>query len=67
MLAGKTNLAAFAVGAGVLVAILLLKRWPRIPSVLIAVATVFIQERAELWLELAGAALALVVVISLTK
>jgi Ca-activated chloride channel family protein len=38
-----------------------------ISAVLIAVATVFIQERAELWLELAGAALALVVVVSLTK
>src|SRR5262249_20978480 len=38
VLAGKTNLAAFAVGGAVLVTILVLKRWPRLPSILIAVA-----------------------------
>jgi high affinity sulfate transporter 1 len=37
ILEGRTNLAAFAVGAGTLVLILLLKRWPRIPGLLIAV------------------------------
>jgi high affinity sulfate transporter 1 len=35
---GKTNLVALAVGGGTLITILLLKRWPRIPGVLIAVA-----------------------------
>jgi len=36
-LAGSINLASFAIGAATLVLILLLKRWPRIPGVLIAV------------------------------
>jgi high affinity sulfate transporter 1 len=37
VLAGSTNVAAFAVGAGTLAGILLLKRWPRVPGLLIAV------------------------------
>jgi high affinity sulfate transporter 1 len=37
MLAGRTSIAAFAVGAGTLAVILLLKRWPRVPGLLIAV------------------------------
>ena len=37
LLAGKTNLLALAIGAGTLLTILLLKRYPRLPSVLIAV------------------------------
>jgi high affinity sulfate transporter 1 len=37
VLAGKTNLVALAVGGGALVLILLLKRQPRIPGILIAV------------------------------
>jgi len=37
VLAGTTNLTAFAIGASTLALILLLKRWPRIPSILIAV------------------------------
>jgi high affinity sulfate transporter 1 len=37
ILAGSTNLVALAVGGGTLVLILLLKRWPRIPGILIAV------------------------------
>ena len=37
ILSGKTNVAALAVGAGTLAAILLLKRWPRVPAVLVAV------------------------------
>jgi high affinity sulfate transporter 1 len=37
VLAGRTNLAAFAVGAGALVLILVLKRFPRMPGILIAV------------------------------
>jgi high affinity sulfate transporter 1 len=37
VLAGKTNTTAFLIGAGTLVLILLLKRWPRIPGILIAV------------------------------
>jgi MFS superfamily sulfate permease-like transporter len=37
ILAGKTNVAALTVGGGVLVLILLLKRWPRVPALLIAV------------------------------
>jgi high affinity sulfate transporter 1 len=37
ILAGKTNLAALAIGVGTLVLILLLKRKPRIPGILIAV------------------------------
>jgi MFS superfamily sulfate permease-like transporter len=37
VLAGRTNIAAFAIGAGTLVLILLLKRWPRVPGLLIAV------------------------------
>ena len=36
-LAGNINVAAFAIGAGTLALILLLKRWPRVPGVLIAV------------------------------
>lgn len=35
--AGKTNLVALAVGGGTLVLILLLKRWRRVPGILIAV------------------------------
>jgi high affinity sulfate transporter 1 len=35
--AGRTNVAAFAIGAGTLTLILLLKRWPRVPGLLIAV------------------------------
>jgi high affinity sulfate transporter 1 len=38
MLAGNTNVVALAVGAATLAVILLLKRWPRIPAILIAVA-----------------------------
>jgi high affinity sulfate transporter 1 len=34
---GATNPAAFAIGAGTLATILLLKRWPRVPGILIAV------------------------------
>jgi high affinity sulfate transporter 1 len=37
VLAGNTNVAAFAIGAGTLAVILLLKRWPRVPGLLIAV------------------------------
>jgi high affinity sulfate transporter 1 len=39
VLDGRTNLAAFAIGSGTLVLILLLKRWPRVPGLLIAVAS----------------------------
>jgi len=35
---GRTNLMAFAIGGVALAAILLLKRWPRVPGLLIAVA-----------------------------
>ena len=38
VLAGKTNLMALAIGAGTLLTILLLRRHPRVPGVLIAVA-----------------------------
>ena len=34
---GHTNVAALAIGAGALALILLLKRWPRVPGILIAV------------------------------
>ena len=34
---GRTNVAAFAIGGGTLAVILLLKRWPRVPGLLIAV------------------------------
>jgi high affinity sulfate transporter 1 len=37
VLAGRTNVAALAIGASTLLAILLLKRWPRVPGILIAV------------------------------
>jgi high affinity sulfate transporter 1 len=37
LLAGKTNLPALAIGVGTLLTLLLLKRYPRLPSVLIAV------------------------------
>jgi high affinity sulfate transporter 1 len=37
ILDGRTNLAAFAIGSGTLVLILFLKRWPRLPGLLIAV------------------------------
>jgi len=37
VLAGRTNLAAFAVGAGTLIAILVLKRFLRVPGILVAV------------------------------
>jgi len=44
VLAGRTNLVAFAIGTGTLVLILLLKRFPRVPGTLIAVvaATVLV-------------------------
>lgn len=38
LLAGKTNLSALAIGTGTLLTILLLRRHPRLPGVLIAVA-----------------------------
>jgi high affinity sulfate transporter 1 len=38
VLAGSTNVMAFAVGGSALVLILVLKRWPRVPGMLIAVA-----------------------------
>jgi len=38
-LAGRTNLVALGIGAGTLILILALKRWPRVPGVLIAVVT----------------------------
>ena len=38
VIAGQTNLGAFAVGAGTLTLILVLKRRPRVPGILIAVA-----------------------------
>jgi high affinity sulfate transporter 1 len=34
---GRTNTTSFAIGAGALVLILLLKRWPRVPGLLLAV------------------------------
>jgi high affinity sulfate transporter 1 len=37
VLAGSTNVVAFAIGVSALVIILLLKRWPRVPGILIAV------------------------------
>jgi high affinity sulfate transporter 1 len=37
VLAGNTNAVAFGIGGGALVLILLLKRWPRVPGLLIAV------------------------------
>jgi MFS superfamily sulfate permease-like transporter len=37
VLAGGTNLVAFAIGGSALAFILLLKRWPRVPGILIAV------------------------------
>jgi len=37
VLAGNTNIAALAIGAGALALILLLKRWPRVPGILISV------------------------------
>ncbi len=37
VLAGSTNVAALAIGASTLAIILLLKRWPRVPGILIAV------------------------------
>jgi high affinity sulfate transporter 1 len=37
VLAGSTNLAAFAIGAITLTVILVVKRWPRVPGILIAV------------------------------
>ena len=38
VIAGSTNLVALAIGAGTLALILVLKRWPRVPAMLIAVA-----------------------------
>jgi high affinity sulfate transporter 1 len=38
LLAGRTNVVTFAIGGGTLALILLLKRWPRVPSILIAVS-----------------------------
>jgi high affinity sulfate transporter 1 len=37
VLAGNTNAVTFGIGAGALVLILMLKRWPRVPGLLIAV------------------------------
>jgi high affinity sulfate transporter 1 len=37
MLAGRTNVMAFGIGAGALALILVLKRWSRVPGILIAV------------------------------
>ncbi len=37
VLAGETNVVALAIGAGTLAVILVLKRWPRVPGILIAV------------------------------
>jgi high affinity sulfate transporter 1 len=37
VVAGQTNAAAFAIGGGTLALILILKRWPRLPGLLIAV------------------------------
>src|SRR5262252_6294429 len=37
ILAGKVNLVAFGIGAGTLILILLLKRWLRVPGILLAV------------------------------
>ena len=37
VLAGRTNTAAFAIGCGTFAVIVALKRWPRVPGVLIAV------------------------------
>jgi len=44
VIAGRTNVAAFAIGAGTLIVITLLKRWPRVPGMLLAVvaATVLV-------------------------
>lgn len=44
VLEGSTNLTSFAIGGGAFVLILLLKRWPRVPGILIAVviATVIV-------------------------
>jgi high affinity sulfate transporter 1 len=44
VLEGRTNLAAFGIGAGTLALILVLKRWPRVPGLLVAVtaATVLV-------------------------
>jgi high affinity sulfate transporter 1 len=39
VLSGRTNVTAFAIGAGTLALILLLKRWPRVPGLLIAVVS----------------------------
>jgi len=39
VLAGNTNVVALAIGAGTLVLILLLKRWPRVPAILIAMVS----------------------------
>src|ERR1700751_4887599 len=38
VLAGSTNVVALAIGTGTLALILLLKRWPRVPGILIAVS-----------------------------
>src|SRR5580765_6023361 len=38
LLARRTNVVTFAIGAGTLALILLLKRWPRVPGILIAVS-----------------------------
>jgi len=37
VLAGRTNAAAFAIGCGTFAVIVLLKRWPRVPGILVAV------------------------------
>jgi len=37
IIAGNTNMTALAIGAGTLVLILILKRWPRVPAILIGV------------------------------
>jgi MFS superfamily sulfate permease-like transporter len=48
---GRLNAAAFGVGAGSLVLILLLKRWPRVPGMLIAIAAA---TAAVAWFDLDG-------------
>jgi len=53
MLAGRTNLAALAIGGGALAVILGLKRWPRVPGMLIAVTAATL---AVAWFDLAARA-----------
>lgn len=58
LFAGSTNVAAFAVGAGTLALILILKRWPRAPGTLIAVVAATL---AVSWFDLARRAGVLVI------